>query len=234
MLVLIGARGGSSMSSWNMDMRNYAKENLSLYIFVSVLFVMGVIFGALMVNALSLEQKQEVTRYLGSFFHSIDQGLSVDGKIAFWQAFFMHTKWILLIWILGISVVGLPIILILDFFKGVLIGFTVGYMVGQLSWKGMLFALVSVVPQNLIIIPALMISSVAAISFSLYLIKNRFFQQKGSIRQPFANYALVNVLMVALVFGAALFEAFLSPILMKWVTPMLIASETFAYLVMGS
>jgi stage II sporulation protein M len=234
MLVLIGARGGSNMSSWNMDMRNHAKENVSLYIFVSVLFVMGVIFGALMVNALSLEQKQEVTRYLGSFFHSVDQGLSVDAKTAFWQAFFMHIKWVGLIWILGCSVVGLPIVLILDFFKGVLVGFTVGYMVGQLSWKGVLFALASVAPQNLIIIPALMISSVAAISFSMYIVKNRFFQQKGSIRKPFMTYSLVNLSMVFLLLGASLLEAFVSPILMKWVTPMLIASETFAYLVSGS
>ncbi len=222
------------MNRWNKDMRHYAKENVSLYIFVSVLFVMGVIFGALMVNALSLEQKQEVTRFLGSFFHSVDQGLSVDAKTAFQQAFFMHIKWVGLIWLLGCSVVGLPIVLILDFFKGVLVGFTVGYMVGQLSWKGMLFALASVAPQNVIIIPALMISSVAAISFSIYLIKNRLIQQKGTFRKPFMSYSLIHLSMVGLLFGASLMEAFLSPILMKWVTPMLMASEPFAYLISGS
>ena len=75
---------------------------------------------------------------------------------SYWSIAALHLKWIGLIWILGLSVIGLPGILILDFLKGVLIGFTVGYLVGQYSWKGLLFALVSIAPQNLFIIPVLM------------------------------------------------------------------------------
>jgi stage II sporulation protein M len=211
------------MMNFNSSLRVYMKEHLPLYIFVSVLFVMGVIFGALLVNALTLEQKQEITSYLGSFFHTIDQGAGTDGKQSFSQAFSIHLKWILIIWVLGLSVIGLPLILILDFLKGVLVGFTVGYLVGQLSWKGMLFALVSVAPQNLIIIPTLIICSVAAISFSLYLIKNRFLQRKGTISQPFMSYTFLTLTFVAVLSGVSLFEAFVSPVLMKWVTPILLA-----------
>nr|WP_313784761.1 hypothetical protein [Paenibacillus larvae] len=55
-------------------MKLYLKENLTLYVFVSVLFVVGVIFGAVMVNALSLEQKQDMSRHLGSFFNPLTTG----------------------------------------------------------------------------------------------------------------------------------------------------------------
>ncbi|UUZ94347.1 stage II sporulation protein M [Paenibacillus sp. P25] len=163
----------------NRTLEQYMKEHLSYYIFVGVIFVTGVIFGAVMVGALSLEQKQEITRYLGNFFSSVEQGaLTGDVQSSFRESFSMHIKWILIIWILGLSVIGSPLILILDFLKGVLVGFTVGYMVGTMSWKGLLFALVSVVPQNLIVIPTSLVCSATAIAFTVHLVKNRFFQKR--------------------------------------------------------
>jgi stage II sporulation protein M len=207
--------------SGNQTMKQFMKENVSLYVFVSVLFVIGVVFGAVMVNALSLEQKQEMSRHLGSFFQEVNGGMEIDKGLSFQQSFGMHMKWILLIWLFGLSIIGLPLILILDFLKGVLIGFTVGYLIGQLSWKGMLFAFVSVAPQNLIIIPALLICSVSAIAFSIYMIKNRFIQRKGGIYQPFMRYTSITLLMGVLLLGAAVWEGYFSLDLIKWVTPML-------------
>lgn len=207
----------------NQTMRLYLKEHLSLYIFVAILFLMGIIFGALMVNSLSLEQKQEMARHLSSFLHAIDQGTEIGGKSSVQQSFMLHVKWIALIWVLGLSVVGLPLILILNFFKGVLVGFTVGYLAGQLSYKGLLFALVSVAPQNIILVPALLIVSVTAIAFSVFLIKNRFLHGKGMVYQQFVHYSLITVSMVVVMFGVSLFEAYISPIMMKWVTPMIVA-----------
>lgn len=205
------------------SMHSYMKEHLTLYVFVSVLFAVGVVFGALMVNALSLEQKQEITRYLGSFFQTMNQNSELDGRQAFFQVFSMHMKWIALIWVMGLSVIGLPLVLVLDFLKGVLIGFTVGYIVGQLSWKGMLFALVSVAPQNLIIIPVLIICSVTALSFSIYMIKNRFIGRGGTMFQPLIRYTAGTCSLAIVLCIISVYEAYLSPILMKWVTPMLVA-----------
>src|SRR5690625_1326737 len=115
---------------WKSSMQQYIAEHLPMYMFVSVLFLVGVVFGALLVNSLSLEHNQEINRYLGSFFHMLDQGGAIDGSAYFKEAFSTHLKWFLLIWVLGLSVIGLPLILVLDFLKGVLIGFTVGYFVG--------------------------------------------------------------------------------------------------------
>lgn len=205
----------------NYHMRQYMKEHLPLYLFVSVLFVMGVVFGALMVNALSPGQKEEMARHVGSFIQIVNQGGEFGGPGALWDSFLLHLKWIGLIWVLGLSVIGLPLIFILDFLKGVLVGFSVGYLVGQLSWKGMLLAFVSIAPQNLIVIPALVMCSVGACAFSIYIVKNRFMQKRGALYPAFMKYTTTTVAMVALLFGVALFEAYMSPAMIKWVTPML-------------
>ena len=207
--------------AWNYQMRAYMKEHLTLYIFVSVLFVMGIVFGSLMVNALSPGQKEEIARHVASFVQNVNQSGIPSDKTTFVQSFSLKIKWVALIWVLGLSMIGLPFILLLDFLKGVLIGFSVGYLVSMLSWKGMLFALVSVAPQNLVVIPALVICSVSAVSFSLHLIKNRLLQKRGTIYPQFIRYCTVTLCMAALLFGVSLFEAYVSPAMIRWVTPLL-------------
>ena len=209
--------------NWNSLMRQHKKDQLPLYVFVSVLFVMGVVFGAVMVNALSLEQREDLARFFSGFFHVITEGELLDENLTFHKVFNMHMKWILLIWIFGLSVIGLPFVLLLDFLKGVLVGFTVGYLVSQHAWKGMLFALVSVVPQNAVIIPVLIICSVSALSFSIHLVKNRLLRRSGSIYQPFMNFSFLTLAMALVMLGISLFEAFISPQLMKWVAPIFIS-----------
>jgi stage II sporulation protein M len=211
------------LNSQSSKLRLYMKEYVPLYIFVSVLFIMGVVFGALMVNALAPEQKQEMFRYLTSFFHAMNQETELDGRMAFEQTFGLHLKWIVLIWMLGLSVIGLPLILVLNFLKGVLVGFSIGFMSSQLAWKGLLFSLVSIIPSNLVIVPVLMMASVGGIAFSLYLIKNRTTHSRGSISKELVRYTSSTLVFTAILLAVSLFEAYVSPHFMRWVTPMLIA-----------
>jgi stage II sporulation protein M len=86
--------------------------------------------------------------------------------------------------------------------------------------------MVSVAPQNLIIVPVIIICSVTGISFSIYLIKNRFLQRNGKpLSQHFMSYTIMTLSLVFILFGVSLFEAFVTPLLMKWVTPMLLAID---------
>lgn len=206
--------------NWNSQIRNSFQEHMPLYLFVAVLFLMGIVFGVFMVNALSLEQKQDLSAYLGTFFQSLDQP-DFDAKQSFQHAFGLHLKWMLLIFLFGLSVIGLPLVLILNFLKGVLIGFTIGYLVGQFSWKGMMFALVTVAPQNLVLIPTFLIASVAALSFSIFIINSRVLDRKGNVGPVFWRYSLTSLTMVGLCMFVAAFEAFVSPNLIDWASPWL-------------
>ncbi|WP_438351336.1 stage II sporulation protein M [Paenibacillus sp. FA6] len=210
--------------------RNSLREQTTLFIFVAVLFLVGVVFGALMVNALSLEQQQDLATYLGDYFVTLDQGSGGSEQAAFWNIAILNLKWVGLIWICGLSVIGLPGILILDFLKGVLIGFTVGYLVGQFSWKGLLFAMVSVAPHNLLVIPVLVLCSVAAITFSLHIIKNRMLMHRqGNFTRPFVNYVMLTMVMGLLMLGISSFETWVTPVMMRWVTPMLVDPATLSF-----
>ncbi|RKD25631.1 stage II sporulation protein M [Ammoniphilus oxalaticus] len=197
------------------SLQHHLKENLSLYLFIIVLFTMGVSFGAILVNSLATNQKQDLMGYLTQFFSELHSGLKVNPTAAFQQSLGDHLKYIGLIWMLGLSIIGLPIILIMVFLKGLVVGFTVGFLAHQWHWSGLMMAGLSVLPQNLLVIPVIIIMGTAGVSFSLRLIRSRFMRRGEHIYPFFLRYTLLVVLLGFILSVASLFETFVSPLLMK-------------------
>ncbi|MFE8702597.1 stage II sporulation protein M [Cytobacillus sp. FJAT-54145] len=195
---------------------NHIREHSSIYLFVIVLFMMGVIFGAIVVNSLSFTQKEDLFYYLSQFFGQVSDGKVAASKDLFFQSFFHNSKFIGLMWILGISIIGLPIILILLFIKGMVVGFTVGFLVNQMQWDGFLLSFVSVLPQNFIIIPVFIVTATLSVSFSLKMIRRQFMKKMGQPLMPLlGRYMTVFLAALLLLMIAASIEAYVSPILMK-------------------
>jgi stage II sporulation protein M len=199
-------------------MSRHLQENQTLYAFVGVLFLMGVIFGAIIVNSLSLTQKQDLYTYLSRFFVQAAEGGFANKSDMLLQSFGHYLKYMGLMWLLGLSVIGLPVILVMLFLKGVVIGFTVGFLVNQMGWYGFLLSFVSVLPQNVLLIPAFLIVTVAAIAFSVKMIR-QLASKKHHV--PFFPQLVRYTFLVAgvgiMVFIASTLEAFLSPALMEQV-----------------
>ncbi|MCA1030611.1 stage II sporulation protein M [Bacillus timonensis] len=194
----------------------HLREHSSIYLFITVLFLMGVIFGAIVVNSLNINQKQDLYYYLSQFFGQVSEGKHANSIEIFKQSYFHNLKYLGLMWLLGISIIGLPIILILLFLKGVVVGFTVGFLVNQMGWKGFLLSFVSVLPQNIIIIPAFVIIATVSVAFSLKMIRQQFIKRTNEpVFQLLTRYTfLMGIVSVVLVF-ASVFEAFVSPGLMR-------------------
>ncbi|MEH7249761.1 stage II sporulation protein M [Neobacillus niacini] len=198
------------------DAASYFREHSSIFLFIVILFLMGVIFGAIVVNSMSITQKEDLFYYLSQFFGQIQNGKVAENNDLFAQSFLHNSKFIGLIWILGISIIGLPVILIVLFIKGLVVGFTVGFLVSQLGIKGFLLAFVSILPQNLIIIPVFIMMAALSVIFSLRMIKKQFFKKSGQPILPFfKNYILTFIIAVVLISAASGVEAYVSPWLMK-------------------
>jgi stage II sporulation protein M len=218
-----GGQGGTRVNFrlWNLSTR----DNLNLYVFVGVLLVVGAIFGALLVNALTLEQQQELADEIGVYMTTVKESQPITPMTTFWESFWFYGKWLLLIWFLGLSVIGLPLVLVLDFLKGVLIGFAVALLAQQLAWKGVFFFLAATAPQNAIVVPALMIASISAARFAYFVVRERLFRRKGQLLPPFLAHTAVTGLMLIMIGVASSYEAFLSPIILEHITPTVAAGE---------
>lgn len=194
-----------------MRFEEHMKQAIGIYIFVSTLLLMGVVFGAIIVNSLHMNQKEDLLYELQRFLGQVDAGKMIQ-QDTFFNAYMGHVLYLLFIWILGISMVGLPVIFLLIFLKGITIGFTVGFFVNQLGLKGFYLAIVSVLPQNIIIVPAIIISSSVAILFSIRLIKQLFIRNDYKrIRTAFLRYSFSFFMIMFVIVIPTLIEVYLSP-----------------------
>jgi stage II sporulation protein M len=200
---------------WNMSLR----ENLNLYVFMGVLVVVGAVFGVMLASALTLDQQQELADQMGIYMSTVRHADQFNHSAAFWDSFLFYGKWLGLIWLLGLSVIGIPLVLVLNFLKGMLIGFTVALLIQQMAWKGVYFFLASTALQNAIVVPALMIASVSASRFAYFIVRERLFRRKGQLLPPFLAHTAVNGLMLVMLLCASLYEAFVAPHLLAQVTP---------------
>ncbi|WP_066193095.1 MULTISPECIES: stage II sporulation protein M [Gracilibacillus] len=183
----------------------------TIYLFTIILFVTGIVFGAIIVNSMTFVQKQDLFFYLERFFLGYVQEDGVSQLELFKNALFYHIQFLALIFFLGIAVIGVPIIWVLLFVKGVAVGFTVGFFVSQLGAKGLLFSFASIAAQNLIIIPIYIIASTLAMIFSISILQSIFSKRyKRPMIPSFFRYATAFICFMLIIAVAALMESFVS------------------------
>lgn len=176
----------------------------------------GAVFGSIFIQVLPIDQQtglgQEITLYMSWMKHGSD----VNSSHLFWEAFFKHFKWVILLFILGITVIGVPFIIVLNFLKGFLLGCSIHMIVQMFGTQGIMLCLMTIVPHNLVAVPAILILSSTAISFSSFLVKKRLLSHEGNIREEFISYSTVAMTMLILLAVAALVEVYVSPHVMVW------------------
>ena len=210
---------------WNIS----ARDNLNLYVFVGVLVLVGAIFGAMLVHALTFEQQQDLADDIGVYAAKLQDPDALSPAKAFRDSFFFYGKWLFLIWLLGISVIGFPFVLVLDFLKGVLIGFTVALLAEQYAWKGVWFFLVATAPRNALVVPALVIASISSARFAYFVVRERLFRRKGRLLPPFVAHTAVAAVLFLVLAATALYEAYVSPALLERVAPSISSFENSSF-----
>src|SRR5690606_22821247 len=88
---------------------SHFREHSSIYLVSSVLLLMGVIFGAIVVQRVNPIQKEDLFFYLSRFFGEVSEGTYAHSTDMFKQSLLHNLKYVGLLWILGISIIGLLI-----------------------------------------------------------------------------------------------------------------------------
>lgn len=199
------------------NISEYLRANIVAYFFMTLIFVVGIVVGALAVKTLPEEQKIELIGYLKIFFQGLTQEPgTINTPELFSTVLLNNVKTIALMWLLGFTVVGIPFVLFIVFTRGFVIGFTVGFLINEYILKGLAFALASVLPHNFFAVPALLVTAVAATSFALMVVRRRT-RTKVNLLYESIGYTALCAVMMALMLFAALVEVYISPVFMKLV-----------------
>jgi len=192
---------------------DHMKNNATIYVFMLILFLTGIAFGAIVVNSMGTIQKQDLFFNLERFFGYITTENTINKNEILKESFFYHAKYLLLLFILGLSVIGLPVVWVLIFLKGLVVGFSVGFIVSQLGIQGFLLATFSIAPQNIVAIPIYILAGSLSMIFTLGLL-NKLFIRKATfsqpVLQPFVKYVSFFAVLFLLSIIPAIIEAYIS------------------------
>ncbi|GGJ94380.1 stage II sporulation protein M [Lentibacillus kapialis] len=190
---------------------DHVKEHAVIYIFMTILFLTGIIFGAIIVNSMNFVQKQDLFFYLERFFGDISEEERTNSSEVLKSSLLYHVKYLFILFVLGLSVIGLPVIWILLFLKGLVVGFSVGFMVNQLGANGLFLASISIAPQNLLVIPIYIVAGSLSMIFSMILLRKLFsWRISQPVLQSFGKYAVLFASLMVFSLAAAALEAYVS------------------------
>lgn len=161
-----------------------------IYLTLTTVYLAGLVFGAIGVTALSGTESTQLIQFLDKLLVSQPQSLdsSFLSQLAREQFIIMAG-----IWILGLTVIGTPLIYLIVFTRGFVLGFTMSFIIGVKGFWGFGLILISILLPAVAGIPLLLFGAGLATIFSLLLIKGK---SKGeSLRREFFYYSLATVLI---------------------------------------
>ena len=125
-------------SKYLCDIKNilmrHIQLNLKDYLILSIFFIIGVMVGVVLINNSDEQSKVEISGYINGFVEIIKSDTyKIDKiqlvKISIWE----NLKLVLLIWIAGSTIIGIPLIYIITGYKGFCIGYTISAIITSLG-----------------------------------------------------------------------------------------------------
>lgn len=194
---------------------DYFKKNIVQYVFLSIVLIAGIIAGSVTVNMISDIQMENILSFINGFLANINN-ISVDYSSIFYLSLSNNLKTAVILIVLGLSVIGLPFILAVILFRGFVLGFTVGFLIGQFGPKGIVLSVLSILPQNLIILPCIVSIGVTSLTFAMAVIKNRIKNYQENYSQMVTGYLLLNLFFSFLLIISGLIEGYISPVFIRF------------------
>ncbi len=188
------------------------RANWLLCLFVLLFFALGGICGVLAVDYLKPDQVKEISNYLNAF---IEYAASMELNASNLKSNIVSNLLIILVlYLAGLTVLGIPAVMAVVFARGFTFGFAVGFLLKHQAWQGLVLSLVSIMPQNVLYLPALLIAAVSSLSFSILLVK-RYFDSKIAVLPGFIGYNLLFLMMTLITIAGGLVEIYLTPLLVQ-------------------
>ena len=143
----------------------HIKLNLKDYLVLSIIFIIGVMIGVVLINNAKLEEKTDICGYVNSFIEIIKQEQFEINRIELIKiSIIENMKMIFIICIAVLTIIGIPLIYIIVFYKGICLGYTISAIMLTLGIKnGIVFSFSALFLQNIVIVPIIFMLCVSAL-----------------------------------------------------------------------
>ena len=209
-----------------MNNKLYAAKNSiikqkKLYRIIITLMIFGIISGILFIFFISKESKTKALVSIKNFFDLMNTSTGINYGKSLLNTLVNNIGYVLLIWLLGISIIGLPITIVLAFMKSFIVGFSISSIISCYKAKGILGAFLYVFPHQIIILFIYLLLSFYSVSFSIKLFKSLFLKQTINFRVVMQKYIKILLISLIGIIIVSLYEVFISTYFIKLFTMLL-------------
>lgn len=191
---------------------NKFKHNKILYILIIILLI-TFILGCLFIAFLSDENKQLILTSLNSFIDTIKTNKQSSINTLY-RSISNNLIISTLVWIIGISIIGIPLIILILGIKSFVLGFTITSFIYNFKLKGIIWGIIYILP-HIINLLLLFILSYYAINFSKMIFNYYFRKKEYSKNVIVKRYIKILVVCIVIYSLSSLIEAYVIPNIFK-------------------
>lgn len=185
------------------------------YLFLTIIMTIGIISGIIFIFFISKEDKSLVKQELELLFSNIK-----DNKLNYGNSLINSVSsslvYLSIIWILGVSIIGIPVVIFMLFLKGFVFGFSISSIIANYGFNGVILSFITQIPSNLILLIIYLLMGFYAINFSIRLFQVLFFKKEVNLSFYFKRYNQIALISLGCIVIASLVETFLIPFLVKF------------------
>jgi len=180
------------------------------YLFLLIIMLVGFIVGILFLFFISKEDKGILVTEINDFFNNIKDNNLITSK-ALINSISSNLLSISIVWLLGISIIGIPFIIFFLFFKTFILGFSISSIVYKYGFKGLLLVFSYIFPHQLIYLVIWLLLSFYSLSFSIKLSRVLFLKKNINLRENFMRYSKIGLICLIISLLCSLFEVYITP-----------------------
>ena len=202
-------------------LKKIIKYDKRIMTFLNVIAIIGIITGSIFMVVLNKNDKETVLKAIKDFFENLMNN-EFNFTTTFKNTIISNFLFSLIIWIIGISVVGVLVVIFIVFYKSFTLGFTIASIIYTYSVKGCLIALLYMFPHMVINILILLYLSSYSIKLSIILIKSILRKDSFNFKSFINNYLKIYLITLIVLIISSLYESFIAPVLLRYFMNLLI------------
>ncbi len=186
----------------------YIESNIRSYLILLIIFLIGVILGVIFVNNSDIEESNQISNYINNFINSIKENYQISSSKLLWTSIINNTCIAIILWFLGSTVIGIPLIYLVIGYKGYCIGYTISAVIATIgTGKGIIFILSTMLLQNIIVIPAMLTLAVSGIKLYKLIMEDR---RRENIKIQIIRHTLFSLFILIILVISSLVETYIS------------------------
>ena len=187
-----------------------SKNQKRLYLLLIGLAFIAILSGIIFIFLISNSNKIFIKDNLITYFNNLSSSTTI-----FFKSLFNNFIYIIIIWLFGISIIGIPVVVFMYLFKSFIFGFSISSIIYSFGIKGMFYVLCDLIFNKFIYLVIILLSTFYSLSFSYKLIKYLFLKKSINFRDAMNKYFKILIISLTVSLFITIYEVYILHFLIK-------------------